>query len=235
MALDKVDLGDLAFSSYIYCRSTKYDCRYQEFISRVGGDICLSDPSHGAALLKWLNGWGCRQFAVDQHTAASRRLLQWSAEYADHLPPPGERLDALDDKTLARVAYAYEALRPLTASVRKDGVRMTVGPTGAAKIMFALRPRQLPPWDDPIRAVLGYKGDMDSYFQYLLSVQNTIRRLHLQLESVGLDEQAFSALIDRPDVTLPKLIDEYMWMTVTRGFEPPTKTALQHWLSWKSK
>ena len=233
MSLDTVDLGDLAFSSYVYCQFTKYDTTYANFMSQVGGDLRLSDQSHGAALLNWLNDWGCRQFALSQHVATSKRLLKWYSKYSDHLPPPGEPLDALDDKTLGRIADAYESLRPLTASVRKDGVRMTVGPTGAGKIMFALRPRQLPPWDDPIRKARGWKGDRDSYFQYLLAVQNTIRRLHSQLSSLGLNEQAFSTLIDRPGVMLPKLIDEYMWMTVTRGFEPPSKTALEHWVAWK--
>lgn len=161
-----------------------------------------------------------------------RHSARWSTEYSDHLPPAHEPLEALDDERLGRVADAYEALRFLSASVRKDGVRMTVGPTGAGKILFALCPQQLPPWDDPIRKG---KGDRDSYLQYLLAVQNTIRRLHLQMESAGLDEPGFSALISRPNVTLPKLIDEYLWMTVTRCFEPPSKVALQRWASWKAE
>lgn len=69
MSLDTVDLGDLAFSSYVYCQFTKYDTTYANFMSQVGGDLRLSDQSHGAALLNWLNDWGCRQFALSQHVA----------------------------------------------------------------------------------------------------------------------------------------------------------------------
>ena len=235
MALDTVDLGDLAFSSYIYSHSTKFDSRYQELGQSVGGVVHISDAKHRLVLLKWLNHWGCRQFSVGQHTVVSESLLQWHAMYADHLPPPEKSLEVLDEKTLQRVAGAYEALRFLTASVRKDGVRMTVGPTGAGKILFALRPRQLPPWDDPIRKAKGWNGDGHSYRRYLREVQETIKRLHVQLDSACLDEQLFSTCISRSGVTLPKLIDEYMWMTVTRGIEPPTKKTLQDWLSWKSE
>ena len=233
MSLKTVDLGDVAFASYVYCQFTGYDKSYSDFVSRVGGDVRLSDPVHGVALLKWLNEWGCRQFSINQRADTSKRLLKWSAEFSGHLPPPGEPLDALDKEELGRTADAYEALRSVVASVRKDQVQMRVGPTGAGKILFALRPHQLPPWDDPVRKKLGWKGDRESYLQYLRTVQETIRRFHLQLSSLGLEEQAFSALIGRPGVTLPKLIDEYMWMSVTRGFEPPPKTDLEHWVTWK--
>ena len=233
MSLDTVDLGDLAFSSYVYCGLTKFDRTYRKLVEAVGGKLLLSDPVHSAALLKWLNEWGCRQFSVNQHADTSKLLLAWGTDFSSHLPSPGERLDALDDEALGRTADAYEALRSLTASIREDDVRMTVGPTGAGKILFALCPRQLPPWDDPIRTAMEWKGDRDSYLQYLRVVQSTIRRLHLQLSSAGLNEQSFFKLIGRPDVTMPKLIDEYMWMTVTRGFEPPPKTVLEHWITWK--
>jgi hypothetical protein len=54
--LDTVDLGDLAFSSYVYCQITKYDYTYTDFMSQVGGDIRLSGLSYGAAVLNWLSG-----------------------------------------------------------------------------------------------------------------------------------------------------------------------------------
>lgn len=234
VGIEAVDLGGLAFSSYVYCQSTGYDRAYGNLLRQVGGDIRLSDPSHGAAVLNWLNDWGCRQFSLDQHPKAVKRLQKWDAEYRDYLPSRSEALDTINRESLGSVANAYEALRSLIASVRKDGVKMTIGPTGASKILFALRPRQLPPWDGPIRKIKKWKGDRDSYLEYLCSVQHTIRRLHLQLSSLGLDEQRFSALIGRPDVTLPKLIDEYMWMTETRHFEPPPKVALDRWASWKT-
>jgi hypothetical protein len=52
MGFETVDLGDLAFSSYIYCQFTGYDRTYSKLLSKVGGDICLSEPSHGAACLE---------------------------------------------------------------------------------------------------------------------------------------------------------------------------------------
>lgn len=142
-------------------------------------------------------------------------------------------MDTLDRESLGNAADAYEALRSLTASVRKDGVKMSVGPTGASKIMFALRPRQLPPWDDPVRKANKWRGDRDSYVEYLCAVQRTIKRLYAQLLALGLNEKGFAELIGRPEVTLPKLIDEYMWMTVTRRFKPPSRLELGRWAVWK--
>lgn len=87
VGLEGVDLGDLAFSSYVYCQSTGYDRTYGNLLRQIGGDISLSDPSHCAAVLNWLNDWGCRQFSVDQHPCAVKRLQKWDTEYGDYLPP----------------------------------------------------------------------------------------------------------------------------------------------------
>jgi hypothetical protein len=235
MGIEAVDLGGLAFSSYLYCQSTGYDRAYGNLLRQVSGNIRLSDPSHGEAVLSWLNDWGCRQFSVDQHFSTVKRLQKWDTEFEGYLPPRNEPLGSLNIESLGMVADAYEALRSLTASVRKDGVKMTVGPTGASKIMFALRPRQLPPWDDPVRKANGWKGDRASYFEYLCAVQTTTKRLHSHLAAFGLDEKQFAALIGRPEITLSKLIDEYMWLTVTRRFKLPSRTDLEQWSVWKTK
>jgi hypothetical protein len=54
---------------------------------------------------------------------------------------------------------------------------VTYGPTGTAKTLFALRPNVFPPWDDPIRILLGFGKDGTSFRRYLTEVGSTLRDL----------------------------------------------------------
>ena len=119
-------------------------------------------PAHREALFRWLNSWGCRQFAKAHHAGiASESLVRWADTWLHQLPEHGIRLTALEDLDLDVAAAAYAELQASVASERstKSGtVRVTYGPTGAAKALFALRPDVFPPWDDPIRRHFGYDG-----------------------------------------------------------------------------
>jgi hypothetical protein len=83
--------------------------------------------------------------------------------------------------------------------------------------MYALRPNACAPWDDPIRHALGLGRNDAAY------------RLYLQLIALALTKTANRAgvaivdlpsLVGRPESSPPKLIDEYLWMRITRGVVP---------------
>jgi hypothetical protein len=38
--------------------------------------------------------------------------------------------------------------------------------------------------------------------------------------------------MERPKSTLPKLIDEYLWITVTNKFQP--KQLIERWVKWSN-
>jgi hypothetical protein len=98
-----------------------------------------------------------------------------------------------------------------------------VGATGAAKLLHALRPRVLPPWDDPIRSALSLDGGRDSYLTYLLDVQANVRGIEKEAAAAGIKAADIPRALGRPKSSLPKMVDEYFWVTLTRGLAiPPT-------------
>jgi len=44
--------------------------------------------------------------------------------------------------------------------------------------------------------------------------------------------EEFPKIIKRPNITIPKLIDEYHWITVTRNFKIPDSKIFKEWLNF---
>lgn len=87
---------------------------------------------------------------------------------------------SLTAEELNGVERAYTGLLNKTASRkrRKNGeVQVTVGPAGTAKILFALRPDALMPWDDPIRNKFGWDGSAASYRKHLEMARGWLKDL----------------------------------------------------------
>lgn len=109
---------------------------------------------------------------------------------------------------------------------------MTVGPTGAAKILHALRPLALPPWDDPIRDGLRYDRSRRGYLLFLRDVQKQVRDLEAEASSLGMPAAQIPAALGRPASSLPKMIDEYYWVTITQGHVPVAVDEIARWHEW---
>src|SRR3972149_10000521 len=148
-------LFQLAYACRIYGGLTLFDAGYHTLLDKTGGKLNFGDPSHVKALLVWLNSWGCRQFAVDYHNLAIESIRGWAERWESRLPGGVMTLDRLLDKEIKEAVDAYADISKCLASRRsRDGnlYDVQVGPTGAAKILFATRPRVFSPQDDPIRA-----------------------------------------------------------------------------------
>ena len=78
----------------------------------------------------------------------------------------------------------------------------------------------LPPWDEPIRAALGLDGSRDSYLAYLVDVQQQVRGI--EAEAATRQIANVPRALGRPRSSLPKMIDEYYWITLTRKLVPPS-------------
>ncbi|MEA3312397.1 MAG: hypothetical protein U9Q76_09305, partial [candidate division WOR-3 bacterium] len=57
-------LIDLDFTHFLRGPVTEDDDAYKEFLKSVNYVLDLDKPEHRKSLLKWLNKWGCRQFAI---------------------------------------------------------------------------------------------------------------------------------------------------------------------------
>lgn len=209
-----------------------------KFRSVASPALDLGNAVHRKALLEWLNSWGCMSLAKHWHPMASNALLRWGRRYLDRLPQDSLGLVELPEPALDAAAEAYGNLKGRRASMRLTGPRsidVTFGPTASAKVLYALRPEAFPPWDDPIRKKLGYDGSPESYRKFLSSVQKDVRRLEEEAAHLGISSTDIPKLMTRPGSSLPKLVDEYHWVTITKACTPPTEDELERWASWAHK
>ncbi len=124
----------------------------------TGSYVDPLNPAHRRKLFQWLRQWGCRQFAIRDEAISDKSLTVCWSLFSDRLPSPVAHLHDLSNREIDAVAMAYGDLRDQPASVqrtRRGDFTRGFGPTGAAKAMHAVRPLVCPPWDKPIREVLG--------------------------------------------------------------------------------
>jgi len=53
-----------------------------------------------------------------------------------------------------------------------------------------------------------------------------------QARKRGIKAPQLADAIGRPQSSLPKLVDEYYWVTVTNGLAVPSRRELARWLTW---
>jgi hypothetical protein len=231
MRLFEVAIASRAYSAF----GGEFDDSLQALIAKAGCALDLESDECGAALLKWLNAWGCRQFSKDYHQDALRRLRDWAHQHIEELPSEDTKVLELVDSDIQHATRAYDALREVQASQRSRQDRrfsVRVGATGAAKILFALRPTSLPPWDDAIRARFDYDGSAASYGQFIRQVSAQLQELITDAAQYEITPEQLPLRIGRNASTLPKIVDEYYWVTITKGFRVPTATELKTWSDW---
>ena len=231
-------LFELAYACRIYGGLTKFDVGYLDFVDKTGGSLNFRDSAQMKALLVWLNSWGCRQFALAYHRQATESIQRWAKHWESNLPDSSTTTGHLSDRDIEMVGDAYANLSKRLASKRTANGNeyiVRVGPTGAAKILFAARPRAFPPWDDPIRAKLGFDSSPRSYCDYLATVREQVRELILEATEIGVPAENIPLEIGRHRFTLPKLIDEYNWVTLTKGFLPPKPDEIAKWYHWSRR
>ena len=228
------------YEAAIACRAYtafggEFDDSFHQFVAKTGGALHLESSDCGLALMKWLNEWGCRQFAKEYHDDAVGRIQRWAQRYLRDLPPEAASILELTDSDIHRAAGAFDVLKKLQASqkgTRRGAVSVGVGATGGAKIMYALRPHALPPWDDAIRDRFHCDGSADSYASFIRTVMHEIEELLADAATHGVSRSQLPAIIGRSESTLPKIVDEYFWVTVTRRFAVPQVSDLQNWARW---
>ncbi|MEA3225499.1 MAG: hypothetical protein U9Q07_06070 [Planctomycetota bacterium] len=225
-------LGELAFSCYIFNKIDKGT--YKKFRKEVDPLKYVKNDDY-LKLLKLLNKyWNCR-LPDSSLESLAKKLESWHKEYRAHLFRTEKVLSKLDDNDLSFAAKAYGDIlncRTKYKTKNKKNRHISLGPTVASKILFALRPNALPPWDKSIRDTLVREGVISGYsphelyLSYLKHTQNVIHDLQ---ETYGQTLQQWLREIGK---SLPKLIDEYYWITKTRKINPPTKDVLQCWVKW---
>lgn len=212
-------INELKIACYLYERFTSYDKDYRDLrsIERLN----LSEREHTGKLLEWLRSWGCRQFKKNDTEMSVRALSEWYSKDLKLLPPYGTNLLGGDKSLFELTTVIFDRLRNTKISERYNSTSdVTVGPVGAAKILFALRPYFYSPWDGPICQNKGYTLDGHGYIKYLKDIQETLSELEEECKERGLEIYDLVKITNRPISTLPKLIDEYNWVTITKKCIP---------------
>src|SRR5512146_176847 len=89
-----------------------------------------------------------------------------------------------------------------------------------------------PPWDAAIRRKLSSSGHQNSYKELLMRVRAELRELVEDAGRLGLSEADIPARVGRPHSSLPKLVDEYHWVTLTKKVVVPTPEELEELARW---
>jgi hypothetical protein len=191
-------------------RYTKPDQSWARLLEATAPHVDLSGAVHRRAMLSWLNAWGCRiRYPRDgeaDHFDAG--VAGWWSRWGHELPGTTVALAELTDEAFEVLGRCYADLAATPAARTRS-----LGPTAAAKMLYALRPRTLMPWDEVIAMKLHGARDGAAYAAHQRIGRRWARRL---LEEAGGDEDALAALLGRPGRPLAKLLDEYCYMILTR-------------------
>ncbi|MER7460413.1 hypothetical protein [Micromonospora sp. NPDC126480] len=175
--------------------------------------IDLAVPGHRRATLVWLNAWGCRLRypRPGEEDPYDSGLAGWWGRWGDRLPPAGTTLVALPEESIPALGAAFADLAGIRVGAGPRG--RSLGPTAASKLLYALRPAALPPWDEAIARILHGRRDGDGYAAHLRLGREWAARL---LAEAG-DERALADTLGRPERSLVKMLDDYWYLTCTRG------------------
>ena len=135
------------------------------------------------------------------------------------MPDPRACLAELADEAIATAGEYYADLAAISVGGAQGtgstvGRARSLGPTAAAKLLYALRPHALMPWDAAIAQHLHGARDAAAYASHQRLGRDWARRL---LAEAGLAEAELAAAFGQPGRSLAKMLDDYCYLVFTRG------------------
>jgi hypothetical protein len=230
--INEISLGRIAVSSLLFNSLTSYNDSLVSLNNYTQGRLEITNPEHRQYLLDWLNDWKCRNLSKGQHKVASDSILEWYLQEGNKLFTDEKPLWALNDNDLEVAANAYGYLKNKTGAWRIHGQskqEVRIGPTAASKILFAMRPQALMPWDEAMRVGFNCNGDPESYSNYLKIIRNLTYHIENLCKVKGIQIDELPQKLGRPNSTVLALVNEYIWITETRKVELPTSAILARW------
>jgi len=219
----KMKLSHLRTACYLYNQFTDYDSSYLELRGNFP-QLELSQKDQAKALIKWLRSWGCRQFKNDDEDISVSSIMSWYELYKSQIPPPTDCLIDYDlTKNKKLIAGFFSDLSNRKAATKKRGgnnIDVRIGPVGAAKTLFALRPNLFSPWDTPIYKSFQLEGNGSGYVSYLYKIQNELKDVRVNVSKTSIGWNNLFDYLKKKHNSYPKLIDEYYWITITQGCDP---------------
>jgi hypothetical protein len=210
------NIEDVRSRVRIFSESPLPDRSYEVLRAATSPKMDLARADHRHALHRWLNAWGCRirlprEGEPDPFDVA---IESWWVGERGSLRAIHEPLAQLSDRNLRRIGAAYDGLSASIVAFDKNGKGRSLGPTAAAKALYALRPESVMPWDLAIAAHLHGARDGAAFTRHLALGRQWANSL---MQESGLDEQDLLAALGRPGSTLARVLDEYCYVRYTLG------------------
>ena len=216
-------ISHLRTACYLYNQFTDYDSSYLDLLRKYP-ILELNQKEQVIALLKWLRSWGCRQFKNNDEDISINSIMKWYELNKSKIPSPTDCLIDYDlNKNKKVIIDLFSDLSNRKAATKERGVHeidVRIGPVGAAKTLFALRPNLFSPWDTPIYNKLNLEGNGAGYVNYLFKIQNDLKDIRVALENTIINWNDLFTYLEKQHKSYPKLIDEYYWITITQGCDP---------------
>ncbi len=212
MTLQAPTVGRLAHSVGVFNGYANVDRTWHDFVAQTAPGADLDRPEHRRILHRWLNSWGCRiRYPRDgEPDVFDAGVAAWWGAHGATLPAGPLRLAG--DDALTALGAAYAAL-----AATHVGPTRTLGPTAAAKALYALRPDTVMPWDAAIAATLHGARDGAAFTRHLALGRSWAADL---VTATGVDDADLPAHLGRPGVSLAKLLDEYTYVFITLQHAP---------------
>ncbi|MFF3675542.1 MmcQ/YjbR family DNA-binding protein [Streptomyces sp. NPDC002120] len=200
-------LAELRASAEVFNGFAGVDRSWLALREETAPGLDLSVTAHRTALHRWLNSWGCRiryprEGEPDLFGAG---LAAWWERH----PLPDAPLSRLTPRDISRFARAYEELAALPIG------RRSLGPTAASKALYALRPDSVMPWDAAIADRLYGVRDGAAFARHLETGRAWARAA--LAEGGDADERTLCAGIGRAGISLAKILDEHLYLTITHA------------------
>jgi hypothetical protein len=186
----------------------------------IGPDRNLNNPAHAARVRVWLNDWGCRlryPRTGDPSDPFTTNLGAWWQEFADRFGFGARPLAQLSNAEIRALAEAYDALRRLAASPPNAQRRRCIGLTAAAKILFFQYPETVTAWDRRIAQRFGGGHGCTGFAAQLTRCRGWAEEIISSAAAAGIAANKIGPAVSRPNSTVAKLIEEYLYQVVSRG------------------
>jgi hypothetical protein len=212
-----VNLAGLRAAVLAFDPDGRPDPAWAAFAAATSPRVDLSVAAHRRAALSWLNAWGCRirYPRAGEPDIFDRGLADWWARCATRLPGSTARLVRLSDRQIDAIGRCFAQLAAAPAGA-PDRPR-SLGPTAAAKLLYALRPQSVVPWDEAIAMALHGGRDGAAFAAHQRLAREVAARV---LAEAAVDESGLATLIGRPGRPLTKMLDDYWYLALTRSALP---------------
>ncbi|HVO65170.1 MAG TPA: hypothetical protein VMT12_01715 [Syntrophales bacterium] len=216
-------LAHLRTACYLYNQFSDYDAKYLSLSTKYP-NLQLNSKDQVIALIEWLRSWGCRQFKKTDEEISINAFVKWYEIHESILPLPGHCLIdynlSANRRTIISLFDDLSGRRAAKKERDGQGIDVRIGPVGAAKTLFALRPNLFSPWDTPIYKKLNLEGDGSGYVGYLSRIQEELEEVKVELLNSGREWDGLSRILQKRHKAYPKMIDEFFWITITQGCDP---------------